>query len=1488
MRSLGINIGSTSLKMALAEKDPSGGVHCVWSAAVPHEGDFAAAVKKLLAEGNVVPGLPALVTGNEGRFMFDAAGTLEPLCVEAALRALSIKADAVVSMGGEDLVVYRLDESGKIVNNFSGNKCASGTGEFLKQQLARMDMTLADIDRVPDTAKVYSLSTRCSVFMKSDCTHRLNKREASKEDIVLSLSDVMAVKVIDFLKRAKVHSGRVVLTGGITLNRHIIRFIREKAPRIEFIIPESAPVFEALGAAVLAPESGSPLPSEDKLLKPNEIRFGTLPALGDWKDKVRFFEKGGGRVRADRQYILGVDGGSTTTKACLVDMETDEVVASHYGRTHGDPVKALKECLAIIQEKIAADTGGKAVDIRLVSTTGSSREILGVFLETPGVYNEIIAHSVGTTYFDPGVETIFEIGGQDAKYVLLKNGVPIDYAMNEACSAGTGSFLEESASGDLSIHSAPEIGPLALNADAPLKFGEHCSAFINSDIRKAVQQGASKENITAGIVCSIVANYLNRVVGNRTIGGKIFLQGGVAKNSAVPLAFAMMLDKEILVPPSPELMGCFGVALLAKRKHAGGLLEEKTVDIDELIAREIVYERVFKCQSCDNYCPIQVLSLGGGHRYMFGGRCNKYTNMRKHIKDVPVFDYVEKRQKLMFEEFAAPADSSVPPSPHRRNCVVGIPRAFSVHTLYPLYSWFFHELGIRTFLSGEVAHAGVARAESTYCFPAEIAHGAVQDCLDKGADYVLLPHFRDMPSYEESVHANFCPITQSLPYYVEKAFPDVDKKRWLPLVVSFKFGEGKALELFIKMTSLLGIGEAETKAAFRTAMAKQQAYFQASQRLGREALEEARKAGRPVIALLGRPYNAFTPEANMGIPRKFVTRGYSVIPFDILPFDDEKIFPNMYWYYGQQDVKSAALLKKEDNVYVTYITNFSCAPDSFILHYLKWIMGQKPFLVLELDSHSADAGVDTRVEAFLDIIDGYRAKRDEIEGERYSNGWKFTAEKIPGSSAFDLRIDNEQTGEKVPIAGNNRVKVLLSNMGAISTEYIAAAVRSAGIHAEPLPVATNKTIQIARAHASGKECVPSHLVLGSALQFFFGDRYRKDELYLLFVPITTGPCRTGQYYVYYENLFRDLRLENVVIFILSADNSYGELGPGFAKEMWRGFVLADYLKDIQTALKAVAADPEKALEDYERSWRTLMHTVEYEPKKIWRGLQKVAEDVKKIPLVKTVAECPRVLVVGEIYVRRDDFAVGELIDLMSERGIVVKVSGIAEWIHYLDFVREYALKKLVMLRKKGRRIFSKPWIDLKKLGIEEWWKHSVEKKVLSILEPTGLIPETPHDMREIMKNTQEHFVNLELNSEIAVSSGAAATAMEKGYSGIVNISPFACLIGRVIEGLFTPWARERNYPVLSVEVDGNLLPPNIVNKLNIFMVNVLRFRGRGDLSGLIDKAGKRSRRFVPVPAAPGAGPRDSASSRSPDSCAACAVEDCPGKSGADEPLAAGK
>lgn len=1420
MKTLGINIGSSSLKVVLLEDST-----VIWSDVRFHDGDFSSSIKEIFLEHKIPEKIPAIITGTEGRFLFNINNVIEPLCIEKAIEYTGEKFDAVVTMGGEDLIVYTINSDNKIVNNFSGSKCASGTGEFFKQQLGRMDMTLEDVAFVPETSQVLPLSSRCSVFMKSDCTHRLNKNEATKEDIVVSLSNVMAEKVIDFLKRARITKGKVLLTGGTTKNNHIIRFIKEKAPEIEFIIPESASYFEALGAALIAEESGAPLPSENNLMKENKISYDTYDDLKKAKDLVTYFEASKGKIIEGREYILGIDGGSTTTKVTLIDYETNEIVASYYGRTHGDPVKSLKTCLIEVQKQIKEAIGDNKIHITLAATTGSSREILGVFMETPGVYNEIIAHAEGTTHFSDDVDTIFEIGGQDAKYVLLKNRVPIDYAMNEACSAGTGSFLEESAHGDLNIQHAWEIADIALASDHSLKFGENCSAFINSDIRKAIQQGATKESITGGIVTSIVSNYLNRVVGNRTIGNKIFLQGGVAKNKAIPLAFSMLLDKEILVPPSPELMGCFGVGLLAKEKFANGLLEKKEFDLEKLINQEIIYERVFTCRSCENLCPIQVLNVNN-HKYMFGGRCSKYTNTTKKVdKSVPIFDYVEKRTNLLFSECA--------PNPldfvKKRSFTVGIPKAFSVHTLYPLYSWFFHMLGIPVILSDTISKDGIARAESSYCYPAEIAHGAVQDIVNKDTDYIFVPHFRDMPSYEDKVHANFCPITQSLPYYIRKAFPDVPSEKILSPVITFKFGKHKALEYFVTMGNQLGISPEEVEEAFNIAYEKQEDYFNQSREMGKQALMDARKADRPVIAILGRPYNAFTKDANMGIPRKFTSRGYSVIPFDILPFEDSEIFDNMYWYYGQQDMKVSSMLKDEPNIFVTWISNFSCAPDSFMLHYVKWMMGTKPFLILEFDSHTADAGIDTRVEAFLDIIDGYKSKIGQIKEERYTNGLK-----VVNNGDDEIHVYDSINDRKINVRNNPRVKILLSNMGDLSAQMMASSIRAMGFNAEAMPISDRETLQIARRHTSGKECVPSHLVLGSALKYFASEKYRKEELYLLFVPITSGPCRTGQYYIFMENLFRDLGLENVVIFTLSADNSYTELGPGFSKTLWRSTVISDYMKDIQNALRACAVDPKSALETYHTLWQELLGEAETGFKHATPVLKRIAKEISLIPLRQKLKDSPKVLIVGEIYVRRDDFAVDDLVELFSQKGIIAKVAGIGEWIHYLDFVRHYDWTKRLKLIPWWKRPFSKPARDLFVLAVEKLWKHSVEKKVGNALAAANLIPETPHDMDIIMKNSEDNFVSHELNSEITVSSGVAATAMEHGYSGVVNISPFACLIGRVIEGLYAPWARDRKYPIISVEIDGNVLPPNMISKLNIFMVNVLRFKDNPGKVDMID------------------------------------------------------
>jgi predicted CoA-substrate-specific enzyme activase len=1421
MYGLGINIGASTVKVSLTD-----GTEPVWHESLAHEGDFLKTLKDILQSHEIPPGVLTVATGTEGRHLINVTSVLESICIEEAVSKLDFSVDAVVSLGGENFVTYTIDKLGKIITSFSGNKCASGTGEFFKQQLGRMDMSLEDINSISDEAKVYPLASRCSVFMKSDCTHKLNKGEATKEDIVLSLCDVMATKVVDFLARAKVKSGRVLLFGGITKNRYIIQFLENKLPEIKFVVPKEASWYEAYGASLLAQISGSPFPTIDNLIKNRDDGFGRLDSLKSALGKVTYIESTMDKIKAGGEYILGIDGGSTTTKVSLIDIETLAVVASHYARSHGDPVKSFKNCLQEIKKQIKNQIGHKKINITLAATTGSSREILGVFIESPGVYNEIIAHAVGTTHFKSDVDTIFEIGGQDAKYVFLKNRVPIDYAMNEACSAGTGSFLEESASGDLNILDVREIGDIAVDAEGPLKFGEQCSAFINSDIRKAIQFGANKEDIMGGLVTSIVSNYLNRVVGNRSIGSIVALQGGVALNKAIPLAFAMLMNREIIVPPNPELLGCFGVGLLAREKFQDGLLEKGDFDIDKMLAAEIKHEREFVCKACDNYCPIKVLNVNN-NKYMFGGRCNKYTNLRrkKVYEENEVFNYIDVRNELLFNECAAPAHELKP----RRNFVVGVPNALSVYTMWPFYSWFFHSLGIKTVLSDDISHEGVAKAESAYCFPGEIAHGTFQNIIDKGCDYIFVPHFRDMESYEEHGNSNFCPITQALPYYLAKAFPEIKKERILAPVVTFNLGETKAVESFVELGAQLGFSKEDSTSAFNIALKNQKLFFSRMKEEGLDALNKARAAKRPVIAILGRPYNAFTKDANMGIPLKFTSRGYSVIPYDMLPFEGSNIFDNMYWYYGQQDLKAASLLKDEDNIYVTWISNFSCAPDSFMLHYVKWMMGAKPFLILELDSHSADAGIDTRVEAFADIIEGYRNKIIEKDSTRFDNGLRFV-----NNGVDKVHLINDSDGSSIDIFHNPKVTMLLSNMGRLSTELMASTLKGVGIKAQPMSVPTSKTLQLARNHMSGKECLPSQLVLGAALSFIESDTYDKDQIYLLFVPTTTGPCRTGQYFVFYENLFKDLKIENFVIITMDSDNSYNELGPAFSRNAWWAITMSDYMKDIETTLRTCAVDPVLAMETYDKQWHRLLENGG-ELTEIIPTLKSIALEIAKIPLARKMDDCPKVLVVGEIYVRRDDFSVDEMVSMFSEKGIIAKVSGITEWIYYCDYMRKYELQKKMRLRPWYKKAVSKEIKDLFLWELESTYKHSVELRVKNALKDSGVLPSTPHDMAKIMDNANSKFVTNELYSEISISAGAAATAMEDDFSGIVNISPFACLIGRVIEGIITPWARDYRYPVISVEIDGNILPPSIVNKLEIFMLNVLRFRQNPSVSELLEK-----------------------------------------------------
>ncbi|MBN2371333.1 MAG: activase [Vicinamibacteria bacterium] len=1402
---LGLDIGSTSVKATLLQCGCE-----ICTEIIDHEGDIPGALRTALRRCGSNGETQAICTGGSARHRINAPTVIPTQAIEAALAAIGERPDAVVSVGGESIVVYTMRSGAETAAVITGDKCAAGTGEFLRQQLGRMGMDLADMSAIPADIRPQRLSARCSVFMKSDCTHKLNKKEATKEEIAVSLTSLMAAKAAEFLRRARITRGRVVVIGGVTRNRFLLPQLRLQLPEVDFIVPDQAHYFEAFGAAHLAARNKTVLPSPSRLVRESSVSFGRYPPLFDSERSVRRLAAARGQVVTGGGYVLGIDGGSTTTKAALVDMERRVIVAAHYGRTHGDPIAALRQVLREIRRQVREAIGEGAIRIPLAATTGSSREVLGVFVETRDVHNEIIAHTVGATHFQGAIDTIFEIGGQDAKYVSLNNAVPVDYAMNEACSAGTGSFLEESARGDLNILSADEIGPIALRSRGPLKFGEHCSAFINSNIRTAIQEGATREDIVAGLVYSIVSNYLNRVVGNRRIGQTIVLQGGVAKNPAVPAAFAALLGREIVVPPEPELLGAFGVALLALEKRDQDAPAGKSLDLDELIERQITYGEPFTCRACENNCIIQTPHVAG-RRYLFGGRCSKYANLLRGRRIDPsrVQNLVNERQRLLFEEHA--------PDPatlrRRTEKTVGVPRAFTVHSFWPLYAGFFHDLGVPIRLSRESIEEGVRRAEAPFCWPAEIAHGMTAELLRDGVDYLFLPQVVDVQSLEPGVKACFCPIVQGLPYYLRPAF-DLPDDRILRPVLSFRDGWEGAETPFATMARSLGFSAEDGRRAYRAGVAKQTAFQSRLHAMGRLFLEQARRDDQVTIAVFGRPYNAFAPEAHLGIPAKFASRGYSVLPVDAFPVSDEPISDNMYWHFGQILLKAARMVREHPNVFVCYITNFGCGPDSFLLHFVRHAMGSKPYLVLELDGHTADAGLDTRIEAFLDIVAGYRRKTSAEPTERRAPRFRANLEK--GQAC----VVDQRTGERISLR-DPRVRVLIPSMGRYTSEAAAAALFQNGIQAEAMPPADVNALQLARNLASGKECLPTLLVLGQLLRALRDDPPAAGEIRLLFLTRTTGPCRMGQYGPFYEQTFLDQGIENVACLYPNVENGYKDLGPRFTRDAWHAVVLGDLFADMERALRLTAVEPAIALSKMNEAWDEIVAGMRRGARHARRSLARVASRLTELPRRARLEDVPKILVVGEAYVRRDDFSASELVERLLAMGICPKVSGLGEWIHFVDYLRDRSFNKR-RSRELGRiaRIMAKLKIKIERLVMQR-----IERRLVALVAPTGLLAPAPHDMDEIMAGVDD-VAHIDFDGEATISTLTARLAVKHGLSGIACLGPFSCMATRLIQSMLDPYCRARGIPFLALECDGAPFPATTVCQLEIFAVNVRRYHER--------------------------------------------------------------
>jgi predicted CoA-substrate-specific enzyme activase len=932
-------------------------------------------------------------TGNHGKKLsqrLNAFYEFETICQVTG--TLLIKADTktIISMGGQDTSVAQIrSHDGKWdLEYFNTNgPCASGTGSFIDQQAERLATALYDnrkdvsqnhIDGIltdfislgMKSSKPSNVACRCTVFTKSDMIHLQNKGERL-EDIIYGLHMGNARNYISSIVSSRRLERPILLIGGLSLNALQVKALRSYLPGL--IVPPHSTSIGALGVAVQSLEAKKRNMIDLARLKAadNECAGSVQTGARLVVRKTSFPETNSIKLRDIKRKtraFLGIDIGSTTTKYALIN-EDREIIHKCYVPTQGKPIETTQRLLKSLSDQIGSET-----KIAGVSTTGSGRNVVGDFLNADLIIDEITAHARGAVELDPDVDTIFEIGGQDSKYIYISNGHPLDFDMNKVCAAGTGSFLHELAN-KYGINIVGEFQEIALSSESPVKLAERCTVFMESDLVSYHQKGVQKNDLMAGLCYAIVHNYLNRVVGKRKVGERVMFLGGPSLNKGVVAAFENVLDRALIIPLHREVLGAFGAAVSVQEKvqAKGGIEKSRFRGFERAIADRMENaEKICRADAgCQNQCKLKIYNFDG-RKSIWGGECGRYdVRENEEVKKPDLFKLREEIwQDHMKGVYAELADAPLMEIDGRPT--VGMQRA--LYGVYGSIFWahFFDQLGYRLALSPptnpQISQSGIEKVLIEACYPVKVSHGHASTLIDK-TKYLFLPSLIDMETLN-SERGYYCPMIQCNSYMLRSALGIKGASVLTPVIHMRHDPDTLAVEIFEQLKGKLAANKSRIKKAIRHALMMQQWFNEEIRSAGTEALGKLND-DEPFIVVTGRPYNLYDERMNLRLGKNLSKMGLSAMPMDFidLPSEDLSDFPSMYWGLGARILRASKFVKRTPNCFGLHLTNFGCGADSFIEHFYKHIMGDKAYLILELDEHSAAAGVMTRLEAFKNVIE---------------------------------------------------------------------------------------------------------------------------------------------------------------------------------------------------------------------------------------------------------------------------------------------------------------------------------------------------------------------------------------------------------------------------------------------------------------------------------------------------------------------------------------
>ncbi len=1331
------------------------------------------------------------VTGTGGKLLsglLNATFSNEIVAQTRGTERINPAARTVIDIGGEDakMIMLRYDaDAGKMmIEGFAMNTiCAAGTGSFLDQQAVRLGISIEEeFGKLAMKSKnPPRIAGRCSVFAKTDMIH-LQQEGTTDYDIVAGLCFALARAFKSNICKGRHLNLPISFHGGVAANRGMVRALKETF-NIEdgnFMVPELHAWVGAIGAAIIAEENPSGFPGLEKLekelvrnytgtksLKPlNSIEVSSTPAA---KPPALHSEK-------PRRGFLGIDVGSISTNVVVID-EHGGLLARRYLPTSGRPIEMVRRGIKAVGEEL-----GDSVEIAGAGTTGSGRYLIGDFVGADIVKNEITAQATASIHIDPEVDTIFEIGGQDSKYISVADGAIVDFEMNKVCAAGTGSFLEEQAE-KLGVKIKEEFAHSAFSSKTPVNLGERCTVFMESDVVHHRQSMASTEDLCAGLCYSIARNYLNRVVGKRRIGDKIFFQGAVALNKGVVAAFREILGKPITVPPNNDVTGAIGVALVA-RNESSAWSKSRFNGWEKIVKTE--YELTsFECRDCPNHCEIREVKAEGKKPLYYGSRCEKYNRGEERDKNQSNLpDLFAEREKHLLNSCKVenPGVSGK----------IGIPRALLFFDQYPFWSTFLKELGFEIVLSDRtnktIARLGLDRIAGETCFPVKVAHGHIANLLEKKVDYIFLPMVINVRQKNPKMQQSFnCPYVQTLPFMAGSAFDFKEHGvEVLKPVIPFGWGRSFARKKLAEFGRQLGFSKKKTLQAAESAWRSEEEYLAKLRKRGQEVLNSLPAEAIPVV-IVSRSYNGCDPGINLNLPEKLRKLGAYPIPLDYLPLDSVDLseeWPSMYWRGGQKILAAAKIIRENTRLQCLYITNFGCGPDSFITQFFREQMKGKPYLEIEVDEHSADVGAITRCEAFLDSL-------------------KNTIKKGPPPPP-----ERKKAFAPLEKIGKDSV-IYIPYMGDISYA-LRSAMRAEGFSAELFPMSNEETLDLGRKFTCGKECYPCIITTGDMLRVVKDPSFNPDKT-IFIMPAAMGPCRFGQYNRLQRMILDDMGLKNVPIVspnqVNNLEQEFKAFGKTVVRNTWKGIVAIDILENMVRKTRPYETnqgDSDRIYREYLARLNTAM-----ENKEDLRGIISEAARSFGGVSVRNRGEKPAIGLVGEIFVRSNEFSNDYLARRLEKAGAEVWQASVSEWFLHVN--------RTVTMHDAIHRRYGPLLLNLITGFIQKHDKHLLEKAVSPHMEE---IQES--SIKETWKDAEPYLPGW--FGEAALSIGRSEDYARQGASGIVNVMPFTCLPGTIGGILFKRFQEDHdNIPFISMAYDG-LEQINTEMRLESFVYQAAQYK----------------------------------------------------------------